>query len=87
VAPRLAGRPAVPQPVELLQPAFALRPLRYWRARTEFPGEMFEQDLLFRLGQPVHGGFDFGERAHARKVARLVGLRQASRQVDQAARD
>jgi hypothetical protein len=48
---------------------------------------MSEQDLLFRFGQPVHGGFDFGERAHALKVARLVRLRQASRQVDQAARD
>ena len=80
--------PPVLQPVELLQPAFVLRPpLRYWPARTEFPGEMSEQDLLFRFGQPVHGGFDFGERAHALKVARLVRLRQASRQVDQAARD
>jgi hypothetical protein len=79
--------PPVPQPVELLQPAFALRPpLRYWPARTEL-GEMSEQDLLFRLGQSVHGGFDFGERAHALKVARLVRLRQASRRVDQAARD
>jgi hypothetical protein len=25
----------------------------------EFAGEMFEQDLLFGIGQPVHGGFDF----------------------------
>ena len=57
--PRLAGRPAVPQPVELLEPAFALRPrpLRYRWARTEFPGEVFEQDLLFRMGQLVHGDF------------------------------
>jgi hypothetical protein len=58
--------PPVPQPVELLQPAFALRPpLRYWPARTEFPGEMSEQDLLFRFGHPVYGGFDFGERSCA----------------------
>jgi hypothetical protein len=28
---------------------------------------VFEQDLLFRMGQFVHGGLDFGERAHARK--------------------
>jgi hypothetical protein len=26
---------------------------------------MFEQDLLFAIGQPVHGGFDFDERVHA----------------------
>jgi hypothetical protein len=79
----------VPQPVELLEPAFALRPrsLRYRWARSEFPGEVFEQDLLFRTGQFVHGGFDFGERAHARKVARPVQLRQVSRQVDEAARE
>jgi hypothetical protein len=25
---------------------------------------MFEQDLLFEIGQLVHGGFDFDERVH-----------------------
>jgi hypothetical protein len=72
--PRLAGSPPVPQPVELLEPAFALRPRpsRYRWARTEFPGEVFEQDLLFRRGQFVHGGFVRG------KVARPVQLRQTS---------
>jgi hypothetical protein len=61
-----------------LEPAFALRSraLRYRWACSEFPGKVFEQDLLFRTGQFVHGGFDFGERAHARKVAHLVQLRQ-----------
>ena len=51
------------------QPAFALRPrpVCYWRAHTEFASEMFEQDLLFRMGKSVHGGFYFGERAHTRK--------------------
>jgi hypothetical protein len=38
---------------------------------------VLEQDLLFRMGQLVHSGFDFEERAHARKVARPVRLRQA----------
>jgi hypothetical protein len=49
---RLAGSPAVPQSVELLEPAFALRPQRlcYRRTHTEFPDEVFEQDLLFRTG-------------------------------------
>jgi hypothetical protein len=39
--PRLAGSPAVPQPVGLLELAFALpsRSLRYRRAHTEFPDE------------------------------------------------
>ena len=31
---------------------------------------MFEQDLLFAMGQSVHGGFDFDERAHARKLVK-----------------
>ena len=89
IHPRLAGSPAVPQPVELLEPAFALRPrpLRFRWARTEFPGEVFEQDLLFRMGQFVHGGLDFGERAHARKSSTPVQLRQAGRQVDKVARE
>ncbi len=30
-----------------------------------------------RMRQLVHSGFDFGERAHARKVARLVRFRQS----------
>jgi hypothetical protein len=32
-----------------------------------FTHEVFEQDFLFRMGQFVHGGLDFGERPHARK--------------------
>jgi hypothetical protein len=67
--PVLPVASAVPQPVELLEPAFALHPrsLRYRWARPEFSGEVFEQDLLFRMGQFVHGDLNFGERAHARK--------------------
>jgi hypothetical protein len=84
VVPPSAGKPPVPQPVELLKLAFALRPrpLRYRWARTEFPGEVFEEDLLFRMGQFVHGGFDFRGRAHARKSSRPHSPPQASRQVD-----
>ena len=45
MAPRLAGSPAVPQPVELLEPAFTLRPrpLRFRWAHTQFAGEVSEQ--------------------------------------------
>jgi hypothetical protein len=76
VVPPSAGKPPVPQPVELLKLAFALRPrpLRYRWARTEFPGEVFEEDLLFRMGQFVHGGFDFRGRAQRGKVAGPVHL-------------
>jgi hypothetical protein len=34
---------------------------------------MFEQDLLFAIGQSVHG-FDFGKRAHARKLVQKIFL-------------
>ena len=55
--------------LENLFPTSALRArtYRYWRVRTKFPGEIFKQKLLFGTGQLVHRGFDFGERAHARK--------------------
>jgi hypothetical protein len=38
---------------------------------------MFEQDLLFRMGKSVDGGFDFGERAHVRKFWRIKRSRYA----------
>src|SRR5271166_3777204 len=86
---RLAGSPAVPRPVELLEPAFVLRPrpLRYRWARTELPGEVFEQDLLSGWGSLSTAAW-IAERVLMRgKVARPVQRRRASRQVDKVARE
>lgn len=82
--PRLAGRALVPQPVEPLQPAFALspRPLLCWRARIErieFPGEVFEQDLLFRFGQLVTAASISESVLILEGSTGMVRLRQARR--------
>jgi hypothetical protein len=47
--------------------------------RTEFSGEMFEQDPLPGWDSWSTAASDFGERAYPRKVACLVRLRQARR--------